>query len=194
MTGTRPVPRVELHGERVSIRPFEAADAEALYEIRQGNRDFFSPYEPASAFVAQSLEEQVARLAAERVEWDEDKGYPFGIFAGGTLVGRIALSHVSRGGWQNAVLGYYVDRQQNGNGYATQAARLAIRFGFEHAELHRLQAGVMPRNARSIRVLEKAGFRYEGTSPRYLEINGVWEDHMMFAITREEWTGDATRA
>lgn len=185
-------PRVELRGDRTTIRPFEIGDAQALFELRDRNRDFFAPYEPTDAFVASSLEEQTARLDTERADWDADKGFPFGIFelATGELVGRIALSHVVRGGLQNAVLGYFVDRERNGNGYATEAARLAVRFAFGHAGLHRLQAGVMPRNQRSIRVLEKAGFRYEGTSPRYLEINGVWEDHAMFAVTREEWTGD----
>ncbi|MFY9588866.1 MAG: GNAT family protein [Actinomycetota bacterium] len=161
--------------------------------MRIRNRDFFSPYEPTAAFFATTLEEQTARLEAERAEWDADKGFAFGIFdlAGGELVGRVALSHVVRGGWQNAVLGYYVDGARNGNGYATEAARLAVRFAFAHATLHRLQAGVMPRNKRSIRVLEKAGFRYEATSPRYLEIKGVWEDHALFAITLEEWTDGA---
>ena len=184
-------PRVELRGTRTSIRPFERDDAEALFALRDRNRDFFAPYEPTSVFVASSVEGQIARLETERADWDADRGYPFGIYdlATGDLVGRVALSHVVRGGWQNAVLGYFVDQERNGNGYATEAARLAVRFAFEHAGLHRLQAGVMPRNQRSIRVLEKAGLRYEGTSPRYLEIKGVWEDHALYAITREEWTG-----
>ena len=190
---TVPPRRVELRGARTTIRAFEPHDAHALFELRIRNRDFFSPYEPTAAFFATTLEEQTARLQAERAEWETDKGFAFGIFdlTAGELVGRVSLSHVVRGGWQNAVLGYYVDRERNGNGYATEAARLAVRFAFAHAHLHRLQAGVMPRNKRSIRVLEKAGFRYEGTSPRYLEIKGVWEDHALFAITLEEWTDDA---
>lgn len=67
-------------------------------------------------------------------------------------------------------------------------AMLALRFAFAEAGLHRVQAAVMPRNGASIRVLEKTGFRREGLSLRYLQINGVWEDHLIFAITREEWT------
>lgn len=189
----RPPPtRIELRGGLVAIRPFEPHDAEALLDLRLRNRDFFAPYEPSSVVVAQTVTEQLARLEAERTEWESDRGYVFGIFTldDGALVGRIALSHVTRGGWQNAVLGYYVDETANGKGYATDAARLAMWFAFDHAGLHRLQAGVMPRNQRSIRVLEKAGFRHEGLSPRYLEINGVWEDHELFAITREEWAAE----
>jgi [ribosomal protein S5]-alanine N-acetyltransferase len=190
-TEARPQPpsRVELRGGLVAIRPFESDDAEGLLDLRLRNRDFFAPYEPSSIVVPQTMAEQLARLEAERLDWETDRGYVFGIFKlDGTLVGRIALSHVTRGGWQNAVLGYFVDETANGKGYATDAVRLAIRFAFERAGLHRLQAGVMPRNRRSIRVLEKAGFRQEGLSPRYLEINGVWEDHENFAITREDAT------
>jgi ribosomal-protein-alanine N-acetyltransferase len=52
--------------------------------------------------------------------------------------------------------------------------------------LHRVQAGVMPQNGRSIRVLEKNGFRREGLAERYLRIAGRWEDHLLFALTAEE--------
>lgn len=183
-------PRVELRGAVVSIRPFEPGDAQEMFDLRTRNHEFFRPFEPSSVVVPRTVGEQRERLDAERKEWDEGRGYVFGIFrtGDGRLVGRIALSHVSRGAWQNAVLGYFVDAEQNAKGYASEAARLAVRFAFEHAGLHRVQAGVLPRNERSIRVLRNAGFRNEGTALRYLEINGVWEDHMIFAITREEWS------
>ena len=72
---------------------------------------------------------------------------------------------------------------------ATDAARSAVAFAFGEAELHRVQAGVMPRNGPSIRVLEKIGMRYEGVALRYLLINGVWENHRMYAVTADEWRG-----
>jgi ribosomal-protein-alanine N-acetyltransferase len=64
---------------------------------------------------------------------------------------------------------------------------LVIRFAFEDLHLHRLQVAIIPRNARSRRVVEKLGLREEGVAERYLEINGVWEDHVRYAITAEEW-------
>jgi [ribosomal protein S5]-alanine N-acetyltransferase len=103
------------------------------------------------------------------------------------LIGRIALSNVVRGAWQNATLGYFLDQTHNGKGYTSLAVSLVLKFAFTTAELHRVQAGVMPRNLPSIRVLEKNGFRQEGLSLRYLQINGNWEDHLMFAQTREEY-------
>jgi ribosomal-protein-alanine N-acetyltransferase len=64
---------------------------------------------------------------------------------------------------------------------------LVFRFGFEDLALHRLQIAIIPRNARSHRVAEKLRLRNEGTAERYLEINGLWEDHVRYAITAEEW-------
>lgn len=98
------------------------------------------------------------------------------------------LSNVVRGAWGNCTIGYFVDHGRNGLGYATEAVGLAVRFAFDHAGLHRVQAAVMPRNVRSIRVVEKNGFRYEGLARRYLQIDGRWEDHNIYAITVEDRT------
>ncbi|HEY8060476.1 MAG TPA: GNAT family protein, partial [Acidimicrobiales bacterium] len=53
--------------------------------------------------------------------------------------------------------------------------------------LHRVQIAIIPRNTASRRVVEKVKVREEGVAERYLEINGVWEDHVRYAITAEEW-------
>lgn len=92
-----------------------------------------------------------------------------------------------RGAWDNATLGYFVDGERNGRGYATQAVRQVVGFAFSNAGLHRVQAAVMPTNVASARVLQKNGFRCEGRSPRYLRIAGAWEDHDVYAVTAEEW-------
>ena len=123
-----------------------------------------------------------------RVERVEDRRYTCGIFTidGDMLVGTISLANVSRGAWQNATVGYFVDHEHNGKGYATEAVVLIAGIAFEQLGLHRVQAGVMPRNHASNRVMEKAGFRFEGYSPNYLQINGVWEGHNMYARTVED--------
>jgi [ribosomal protein S5]-alanine N-acetyltransferase len=100
---------------------------------------------------------------------------------------------VVRGPWQNATLGYWIDKHAGGRGHATRAVRLAVRFAFEHAGLHRVQPAIIPRNVRSVRVAEKVGFRLEGRALRYLKINGVWEDHDVYALTVEDWEGMGRR-
>jgi ribosomal-protein-alanine N-acetyltransferase len=183
------VPTEELRGRLVAIRPFAPDDAQALLDLRMRNLEFFRPFEPSSVAVPATLAEQQTRLDAERADWEADRGYVFGIFRSpdGELVGRVALSNIARGAWQNGILGYFVDHDHTRRGYATEAARLAIRFAFDSAGLHRVMAGVMPRNDPSIKVLKAAGLRHEGTALKYLEISGAWEDHEIFAITREDW-------
>ena len=179
----------ELASNLVRIRPLAQGDLDALLDLRLRNRDAFTLLEPRRAdpddgYTRESLS---AQIAGARADAETGSAYAFGIFTpAGVLVGRVALSNVVRAAWQNATLGYYVDRRHEGRGYATEGVRLVVRFAFRSVGLHRVQAGVMPRNKASIRVLEKAGFRHEGYSPRYLQINGIWEDHEMFAITIED--------
>jgi ribosomal-protein-alanine N-acetyltransferase len=69
-----------------------------------------------------------------------------------------------------------------------EAVAVVLRFAFDQLGLHRVEAAIVPRNARSRRVAEKLGMRDEGTSERFLQIRGVWEDHVRYAITAEEWS------
>jgi ribosomal-protein-alanine N-acetyltransferase len=175
-----------LRGDLVSIRPLTLDDAGALLDLRVRNNDFLAEWEPRRP--ADWLTPKVQRADLRRSEdlWAADRGFHFAIVHDGSLVGRIALNEVVRGSFQNAYLGYWIDEASGGNGYATDAVRLILRFAFDEARLHRVQAAVMPRNAASIRVLEKAGFRREGIAARYLRIADAWEDHILFARTAED--------
>lgn len=177
-------------GEHVYIRLLGVEDAEDLFELRVRNHDFLLPWEPRRSGGPPTIENQRAQLEHAGQSARADRAYHFGIFRKDDgLVGTITLSNVARGAWQNATVGYFVDEAHNGKGYATEAIRLAAELAFGELGLHRVQAGVMPRNPASMRALEKAGFRREGLSPRYLQINGVWEDHVMFALTQEDVSG-----
>jgi ribosomal-protein-alanine N-acetyltransferase len=69
----------------------------------------------------------------------------------------------------------------------SEACVVIFRYAFEELLLHRLQISIIPRNANSHRVVNKLDLRSEGVAERYLEINGVWEDHVRYAITSEDW-------
>ena len=103
------------------------------------------------------------------------------------IIGRIALTSVVRGGFQNAYLGYWVDSSHQGRGFATEAVRSVLAFAFGPLGLHRVQAAIMPRNAASLRVIAKLGFREEGLAKDYLSIAGAWEDHLLFARTSSDF-------
>lgn len=178
---------MQVSGSKVYIRLLQHSDAEELLKLRKRNDEFLRPWEPRRASTENSLEVQRAQLAYMVESATRDRSYHFGIFRlDDALVGTITLSNVARGAWQNATLGYFVDQDHNGKGFATEAITLVAGLAFSEMGLHRLQAGVMPRNPASIRALEKARFRREGISLRYLQINGVWEDHIMFALTQED--------
>jgi [ribosomal protein S5]-alanine N-acetyltransferase len=177
-----------LTGDVASIKLLGPDDAAEYLHVLRRNREFMKPYEPLRPDAYWTLEGQHEQLEQAAREAEAGTGYAFGIYdADGALAGRVALANIVRKAWQNATLGYWVDGERNGRGLATAASKLALRFAFEEAGCHRVQAGVMPRNARSIRVIEKIGMRFEGVVERYLLINGVWEDHQMYAVTVEEW-------
>jgi [ribosomal protein S5]-alanine N-acetyltransferase len=178
----------QVTGTRVAIRAFTRRDVSALTDLRVRNREFLQPWEPRRTPGFFTEAGQQAEIDRDLHEWAADRTYAFGICDGhgGALVGRIALANVVRGAWESATLGYFVDEEAGGGGVATEAVGLMLRFAFGPCRLHRVQAAVMPHNARSRRVLEKNGFRQEGFAPRYLRLDGAWRDHDLFAITTEE--------
>ena len=185
---TVPVQRpVVVEGTRCSIRDLRPEDVDEMLELRTRNRAFFEPFEPALPDEHFTRRAQLDAIVLGNRAWDDDREYTFGVaLPNGALAGRIRLSVAVRGPWQNANVGYYVDQASNGRGICTEGVGLVVGFAFHRLGLHRVQAAVMPRNAPSIRVLEKNGFRREGLAPSYLRINRVWEDHLIFARTAED--------
>lgn len=180
---------MRLQSRGIYLRPLKLDDARDLLALRVRNRAFLQPWEPAQSNDHFTLAWQTEVIEQAIANWESGAGYAFGIFHADTddLIGRVNLSNVVRGAWESCTIGYFVDQSYTGRGYMTEAVRLAVRFAFEEAKLHRVQAEVMPRNQASIRVLEKVGFHYEGYAEYYLKINGVWEHHNIYSITREHW-------
>ena len=104
------------------------------------------------------------------------------------LAGVYNISQISRGFFESAYLGYYAFAPAAGKGLMAEGLELLLRHTFRKLKLHRLEANIQPDNERSKRLGERAGFRDEGYSPRYLKIGGRWRDHERWAITREDWT------
>jgi [ribosomal protein S5]-alanine N-acetyltransferase len=164
------------------------ADTDGLLELRRRNDGFLQAFEPLKSPDFLTSEAQRREIAGAADAWAADRGYSFGVFdSDGALIGKVGLSNVARGAWQNATLGYFIDRDRNGRGHGTEAVALACRFAFTVAGLHRVQAAVMPRNRGSARLLVKNGFRFEGLAIDYLRINGRWEDHHVYSLTLEAW-------
>jgi ribosomal-protein-alanine N-acetyltransferase len=180
---------VRINSKRIYIRRLEMDDLHLLLDLRVRNREFFQPFEPLTPDSHYTIEGHREILEKIQSNWENRSGYGFGIFLNSNcqLIGRVNLSNVVRGAWESCTMGYFLDEIYNGQGFTTEAVHLAIGFAFGPAELHRVQAAAMPRNVGSIQVLEKVGFRYDGFSEYYLKINGIWEHHNLYSITREHW-------
>ena len=186
-----PSSQLNLLGRRVLLRTLRPEDFAQWSAVRRRNHEWLTVWEPSSPPNAPDLTaDRTAfslRCHSRDRSWQMGTGYGFGIFVGGHFVGEINLNSVQRGAFQNAYLGYWMDQARAGNGYVPEAVVLAMQFAFETVDLHRVQIAIVPRNDRSLRVVEKLGIRHEGVARRYLEINGTWEDHVRFAMTSEDW-------
>jgi ribosomal-protein-alanine N-acetyltransferase len=189
---TSPPLTTRLVTARLVLRPPRAGDLPELRRLMRRNAAHLAPFspKPAPGEDPSSLTVLSKNVLLERRGWRQDSKYVFLVTArekGAPIVGRAALSQVCRGPMQAAYLGYWMDHERQGQGLMTEAVRAVLGFAFGAARLHRVQINVMPRNEASHRVVAKAGARKEGLSLRYLEIAGVWEDHVMYAVTAEEW-------
>lgn len=175
---------MKLLGQKVYLRFLKDTDVGPLSELHRRNREFWQRYTPLRTEEFYTEEYQLNRIQTSLEKMEKDEQYTFGLFLVSTdeLIGIIELTEVVRGPLQSCWLGYYVDHSRNGRGYTTEGVRLVVDYAFEVLKLHRMEAGVMPQNIGSIRVLEKAGFHKEGLSKKNVKINGKWEDHLHFAV------------
>lgn len=186
----QPSPR--LYGKRVMLRPLAANDFPEWNEVRIRNEHWLVPWEPkrpaASADPTRDRSAFEHRCTARERERSADHAYPFGVFVDQRLAGEVNLNNVTRGALQSATIGYWIDEARAGHGYIAEAVVVVARYAFEELHLHRLEICIVPRNTNSRRVMDKLAIREEGVALRFLEINGVWEDHIRYGITVEEWT------
>jgi ribosomal-protein-alanine N-acetyltransferase len=178
-------------GSRLVLRPPRPQDTAELVSLARRNKTHLAPWNPLPPRGEDptSLTMVARSIVVMRSQWREGKAYPFLIQdrVSQGVIGRVNLNAVVRGAFHNAYLGYWIDVGHQGKGLMTEAVELALAFAFGEAGLHRVQAAIMPRNDRSLRVAEKVGFRKEGFALRYLQIAGAWEDHHIFALTAEDW-------
>jgi [ribosomal protein S5]-alanine N-acetyltransferase len=173
-----------LEADRVVLRTPQMADYPAWAELRAASREFLTPWEPLWSNDELSRASFRRRVRHYLRDLREDVGYALFIFSAtsGALVGGLTLCNVRRGVTQSCTLGYWVGAKYARQGYMTSAVRAVVPFVFDSLELHRLEAACLPTNTASIKLLEKTGFQREGLARRYLRINGVWQDHLLFAL------------
>ena len=182
---------LRLYGRRVVLRPLVAQDFNGWSEVRRRNGEWLTQWEPMRLTHHPDPETNrevfAARCGARERERLAGTQYAFGIFVDGAFAGEINLNNVVRGAFQSATIGYWIDKSRAGRSLMSEAVVVLAQYAFEEMRLHRLEICIIPRNVNSRRVMEKLDIRTEGIAERFLEINGVWEDHIRYGITFEEW-------
>ena len=183
---------LRLYGRRVVLRPLVAQDFNGWSEVRRRNGEWLTQWEPMRLTHHPDPETNrevfAARCGARERERLAGTQYAFGIFVDGAFAGEINLNNVVRGAFQSATIGYWIDKSRAGRSLMSEAVVVLAQYAFEEMRLHRLEICIIPRNVNSRRVMEKLDIRTEGIAERFLEINGVWEDHIRYGITYEEWS------
>jgi ribosomal-protein-alanine N-acetyltransferase len=175
-------------GDGVYLRYPRMTDYLQWARLRGESREFLSPWEPVWASDELTRPAFRRRLKRYAKETRLDTAYAFFVFRkeDDALVGGCTLSNVRRGVTQCCALGYWVGERFARQGYMFKAVQALVPFIFSTLGLHRIEAACLPENGPSRSLLSKIGFREEGLARRYLQINGKWSDHVLFALLADE--------
>ena len=183
--------KLRLETERLTLRPPQHADYTAWSSLRQESRDFLVPWEPTWA------EDHLTRKSfTNRVYWAQrsvaqSTAVPLFLFrrADEALLGAITLDNIRRGPSQAATTGYWIGEPYARQGYMREAIAAVVHHAFTALDLSRIEAGCLPENTPSRRLLESCGYKYEGVAQSYLQINGRWRNHVLYANLRTDRRG-----
>lgn len=171
--------------ERLFLKSIDESEVHLLVNYYLKNLDFLKPTIPVSDISFFTYENILERILKEKDLFEQGIQISFYIFKKAypnIIIGNVTISNIISGCFQNGFLGYQLDKDETGKGYASEAIKSVIEFSFSEMNLHRIEANVMADNIASVKVLEKLNFVREGFSKQYLMINGNWEDHFRYAL------------
>jgi RimJ/RimL family protein N-acetyltransferase len=176
---------MEITTGRLLLREFVEYDWEAVFAYRSDPRylEYYPPSENTQEEAREFVRRQVSRQSQQpRIKFQ----LAVELKSERRLIGNCGIRMDAPEALQ-ADLGYELDPQYWGRGYATEAARAMLEFGFTHLNVHRIWAGCIADNARSRRVLEKLGMRQEARTREVEFFKGRWWDTLIYAILEDEW-------
>jgi len=174
---------MQIQTERLIIRDFQETDLQAVHEYGSDPEVVkHMPFGPNTLDDSQNFLNGVMGKQNEKPRMDYDLAVA--LRSEDKLIGGCRICKVSDG---EAFLGYILNRYYWGNGYATEAVKSMVEFGFKELGVHRIYADCHPDNVRSIRVLEKVGMTLEGTRRDYTMIHGEYSDMLLVSILEHEW-------
>lgn len=183
--------RVRIETERMTLRLPQHGDFRAWASLRNDSREFLTQWEPVW-----SPDHLTRKAFTNRVYWAqraESGGTAVPLFlirrSDEALLGAVTIDNIRRGPAQAATIGYWIGAPYARQGYMAEALRAAIHYCFATLDLSRLESACLPENTASRGVLEKCGYKYEGVAQSYLQINGRWRNHVLYANLRGDRRG-----
>ncbi len=183
--------KVRLETERLTLRPPIHSDFRAWIALRHESAEFLQPWEPSWA-----VDHLTRRSFTNRVYWAQrsisnETALPLFIVrrSDEMLLGAITLDNIRRGPAQAGTTGYWIGEPFARQGYMREAIEALVHYAFTTLDLSRIEAGCLEENKPSRALLEKCGFKYEGVAQAYLQINGRWRNHVLYANLRHDRRG-----
>lgn len=183
--------KIKIETERLTLRPPQHSDFRSWAALREGSAAFLTRWEPSWA-----ADHLTRKAFTNRVYWAQraiSAGTAVPLFLtrreDGALLGAITLDNIRRGPAQSGTLGYWIGEGYARQGYMREALVALVHYAMERLDLSRLEAACLPENKPSRALLESAGFKYEGVAQAYLQIDGRWRTHVLYAALRMDRRG-----
>lgn len=170
--------------DRLVLRILHPNDADKVLAFYEENREHFEPWEPERDLNFYTLPYQRLSLSIEYNLMQQAKLLRYWVFTSDdpdTIIGSINFYNILKGSYYSCQLGYKFDHRYTGRGYAYEAVKSSMDVLFMEHNIHRIEANIMPTNLRSIHLIQKLGFSYEGLCKSSIKINHKWEDHIRYA-------------
>ena len=182
---------VVIETERMTLRLPRMSDYAPWARLRRESADFLQPWEPAWSPDHLSRRNFGYRVRGAARAAEAGTGLPLFLIRreDARLLGAITLDNIQRGPAQSGTLGYWIGRPHARQGYMREAVNAVVHHAFTVLDLSRIQAGCLPENTASRGLLERCGFKYEGVAQSYLQINGRWRNHVLYASLRSDRRG-----
>lgn len=183
--------KIRIDTERMVLRPPMHVDFRPWSDLRRKSAEFLQPWEPSW-----SADHLTRKGFVNRVYWANRsiaQGTAVPLFLvrreGNLVIGAITLDNIRRGPSQAGTIGYWIGAEHSRQGYMQEALTALVHYAFEVLDLSRLESACLPENAASRALLEKCGYKYEGVAQSYLQINGRWRNHVLYANLRRDRRG-----
>ncbi|MFD4011501.1 GNAT family N-acetyltransferase [Streptomyces albidoflavus] len=176
MASIKPSPHLG-QGPRVALRHLHRRDYAEIAALTRESAELHRPWLGVQEPTVQAFERRLERFGRPAHE-----GFVICLRESGAIVGGVNVNDILRGSRQCGTLGFTAYAATTGRGYLTEGLGLVIRYAFGPLGLHRLEANIQPGNTRSLSLVQRLGFRYEGFSPAFQVIDGEWRDHERWAL------------